>query len=139
MLQSEALLKFAMGCCTKGCQVELMLGAGPRQFGAGRPGGAALEIAEVRAAAAMRPGCALVGLDEQNAFGAIDWTDALRQTLRRAPAFAVPLSMLWRGGAGILVFVLRATVPGAPSRPMAVWSREAKKGRLYFAWSSTKL
>ena len=56
----------------------------------------------------MRPGCALVGLDEQNAFGAVDWTDALRQTLRRAPAFAVALSMLWRGGAGILVFVLRA-------------------------------
>ena len=28
ILQSEALLKFAFGCCTKGCQVELRVGAG---------------------------------------------------------------------------------------------------------------
>ena len=50
ILQSEALLKFAIGCCAKGCSVELMQGAGQRQFGAGRLGGATLEVAEVRAA-----------------------------------------------------------------------------------------
>ena len=71
ILQSEALLKFAFGCCTKGCQVELAQGAGPRQYGAGRPGGATLEIAEIRAAAAMRPDCALIGLDEQNALASL--------------------------------------------------------------------
>jgi hypothetical protein len=72
ILQSEALLKFAFGCCAKGCRVELERGAGERQYGAGRPGGAALEIAEIRAAAAMRPDCALIALDEQNAFGALE-------------------------------------------------------------------
>ena len=100
-------LNSLLGAARKGCKVELEQGAGPRQYGAGRQGGAALEIAEIRAAAAMRPECALIGLDEQNAFGELDWTDALRQAQRYAPAFAVPLSMLWRGGGGIIVHVLR--------------------------------
>ena len=107
ILQSEALLKFAFGCCAKGCRIELEQGAGLRQYGAGKQGGAALEIAEIRAAAAMRPDCALIGLDEQNAFGAVEWADALRQAQRHAPIFAVPLSMLWRSGAGIIVHVLK--------------------------------
>ena len=55
----------------------------------------------------MRPDCALLGLDTQNAFGQLDWTDALRQAARYAPVFAVPLSMLWRGGGGVIVYIAR--------------------------------
>ena len=61
----------------------------------GRASGAALEICEVRAAAAAFPDSALLGLDMKNAFGTVRWADVLLAAVAKAPRLAVVLAALW--------------------------------------------
>ena len=58
--------------------MQISRAVGPMQFGAGRAGGASLEVAEIRAAAQLRPNHALASLDLRNAFGTVERADALR-------------------------------------------------------------
>ena len=69
ILCAEALLKYAVGTCIRSLDGPMAAAMGDRQFGAGRAGGAAQEIGEVRAAARLQPDNALVSLDISNAFG----------------------------------------------------------------------
>ena len=73
----EALLKFAVGTCVRAAGHEVAAAAGERQYGAGRNNGASQEVAEIRAAAQVFPREALVALDIENAFGAVQWADVL--------------------------------------------------------------
>ena len=95
VLCSEALLKFAMGACVKCAWGQIQDAVGERQYGAGKRSGSTLEVAEVRAAASIFPDDALVGLDIENAFGAVTWADALQATIAKAPRLAVPLATMW--------------------------------------------
>ena len=72
ILCAEALLKFAVGTTVRRVDPQLANAMGDRQFGAGRRGGAALEIAELRAAAKLNPDYAIVSLDIKNAFGSVE-------------------------------------------------------------------
>ena len=54
-----------------------------------------LPTSEVRSAAAIFPDDALLGLDIKNAFGAVQWADALLAAVAKAPCLAIPMSMLW--------------------------------------------
>ena len=54
-----------------------------------------MEIAEVRAEMAENPHYALTTLDVKNAFGAIEWADALRVTVASAPKLAHALAAIW--------------------------------------------
>ena len=92
---SEALLKYGVGTSIRRIDSTLANAFGDRQFGAGRRGGAALEVAELRAASRLRPQDAIVSLDIKNAFGAVEWADALEAVLRRAPALAPMLAVQW--------------------------------------------
>ena len=90
ILQGEALLKIIHGACAKGCGVQITGGMGERQYGGGRSGGASLEAAEVRAAAALRPDYALIGLDIKNALAKWDGMTRLRRLPpmpRSSPSF----------------------------------------------------
>ena len=95
ILCSEALLKFAMGTCVCGSEAQITCAVGSRQYGAGKRSGSALEIAEIRAAAAMFPDDALIGLDIKNAFGEVEWADALQAAAAKAPRLAVPMAAMW--------------------------------------------
>ena len=107
VLCGEALLKLAMGVCVRGAGVQVEQAVGPRQFGAGRSGGASLEISEVRAAAKAFPERMLMGLDVRNAFGEGRWVDALLAAVAKVPKLAVPLAAMWRCGF-VRVFLLSA-------------------------------
>jgi hypothetical protein len=96
VLCSEALLKFAMGTCVRGANCQIVSAAVSRQYAAGRSSGAALEVAEVRAAASLFPQDALMGLDIKNAFGEVAWSDALLAAVDKAPRLAVPMAAMWR-------------------------------------------
>ena len=67
----------------------------PVWYGAGRSGGASLQIAEVRAAARLRPKMAIVTLDVKNAFGSVTWAHALEACLRLVPDLAPALAGQW--------------------------------------------
>ena len=60
-----------------------------------RHSGAFQEIAEIRAAALLDPTKALVSLDVKNAFGSVQWSDALQAVLRRAPKLGKLLALQW--------------------------------------------
>ena len=76
--------------------LQIAEGVGPRQYGAGKPGGASLEVAEVRAETLSDPTQAIVTLDGRNAFGAVRWCDALRVACVAAPKLAHVLAAMWR-------------------------------------------
>ena len=63
VLCGEALLKFAMGCCVQDNAAAIAMGVGEHQFGAGRAGGASLEVSQVRAAATKQPDLGMATLD----------------------------------------------------------------------------
>ena len=85
-----------MGTCVLGSMRQVRAAVGPRQFGVGR--GPEQIVAEVRAAAALRPDHAIVSLDFKNAFGMVRWSDALLGTVASAPRLATPLACLWQPG-----------------------------------------
>ena len=95
ILCAEALLKFAVGTAIRRADRQLAAAMGERQFGAGRPGGAAMEIGEIRAAAKLKPNDALVSLDIKNAFGSVQWKDALQAVTRAIPKLAPILAVQW--------------------------------------------
>ena len=82
-----------MGICVNVSGVQISHAVGSSQYGAGRSAGAELEIAEVRAAAAIYPEDAVLGLDMKNAFGAVSWADALPALVAHLPKLAVPLAL----------------------------------------------
>ena len=79
----------AIGALVSGLQTAIANACGTRQHGAGRSGGATLEVAELRAAARLRPTLALVSLDVKNAFGSVEWPDALDAGMRQVPSLFV--------------------------------------------------
>ena len=96
ILCAEALLKFAVGTTIRRLDRPLAEAMGDRQFGAGRSGGAALEVGQVRAAARLKPGNAFTSLDVQNAFGSVQWKDALQTVIRTMPKLAPILGIQWQ-------------------------------------------
>ena len=98
VLCGEALYKFASACAVYAATRSLALAVGDAQYGAGKPGGAALELGEVQAESRDRPHDALVSLDIKNAFGSIGWANALRITANLAPKLAHFLSSAWAPG-----------------------------------------
>ena len=98
IIQSEALLKFAIGGVVDTCRGDIERGVGPRQYGAGRSGGAELEVHEIRAAARMRPEEPIGTLDVANAFGSVEWDDALEAVLARSPRLAPAMAVQWQAG-----------------------------------------
>ena len=76
-------------------QNQIEAACGPRQYGAGRSGGASIQIAEVRAAARLRPNMAIVALDVKNAFGSVTWPHAFEACLRLVPDLAPALAGQW--------------------------------------------
>ena len=98
VLCSEAMLKFAMGVCVRGAENQIQAAVGEDQFGAGRSAGAAMEVAQVRAAAEAFPDRVLISLDIQNAFGSVKWPKALLVLADKAPKLAVPIAAMWRSG-----------------------------------------
>ena len=95
VLQGECLYKFAVGVCLTASKIQVGEAVGRRQYGCGKRGGAELEVAEVRAAAAIYPERAMVGLDFRNAFGLVEWCDALQAMLATAPRLAATVGILW--------------------------------------------
>ena len=85
ILCAEALLKLAVGISVKGADRQISAAVGPSQYGAGRSGGASLEVAEVRAAAQLCPERPLVSMDMANAVGSLTWTSALQVVARSTP------------------------------------------------------
>ena len=53
---------------------------------------------------AAAPGDALLGVDIKNAFGAVQWADALMAAVAKAPCLAVPMAMMWQSSY-MVVFV----------------------------------
>ena len=94
----EALFKFASACSVYAATRCLAVAVGDHQYGAGKSGGAALELADIQAETRARPNDALVSLDIKNAFGSIAWSDALRITAELAPKLAHFLSSIWAPG-----------------------------------------
>lgn len=92
---AEVLLKIPIGALVQELQTAIEDACGPRQYGAGRSGGASIQIAEVRTAARLRPQMAIVALDVKNAFGSVTWPHALEAYLRLVPDFAPALAGQW--------------------------------------------
>ena len=97
-LCSEALYKLALGTITRALEGPIQRACGPSQFAASRAQGAALQLAQVRAAAKCFPQKALISLDVKNAFGAIPWNVALSCVLDTVPALAPALAAAWSQG-----------------------------------------
>ena len=93
VLCGEALLKFAMGVCVLGSSRQVLAAVGPSQHGVG--GNPEQIVGQVRAAAAHRPDRALLSLDFKNAFGCVQWADALDGLVASAPRLAVPVARQW--------------------------------------------
>ena len=93
---TEALVKLALGIVATSARAQIEHAVGPHQYGAGRPAGAEKEVAELRAAALLRPHATFVGLDVKNAFGSVLWHQALEVVLATAPKLALPLASLWQ-------------------------------------------
>ena len=98
VLCSEALFKLASGAVIRALEGQIQRACGPTQFAASRARGAALHLAQVRAAAAAFPGRVLLSLDVKNAFGAVPWDVALACTLETVPALAPVLTAAWSHG-----------------------------------------
>ena len=96
ILCAEALLKFAVGVCIRTADRALANAVGERQFGGGRRGGVFQEVAEVRAATKLKPDEALLSLDVANAFGSVEWADALNAVSQRVPRLGPLLAIQWR-------------------------------------------
>ena len=96
VLCGEALLKFAVACAVQVATPGIHHACGDFQYGAGRAGGASLEVAEVRAESADDPGSPITTLDVRNAFGCIEWADALTVTAASAPKLAHCMAAMWK-------------------------------------------
>ena len=94
----EALYKFASACVILTVSRNLATAMGDHQYGAGRSGGAALQLAHVQAESSTRLDHALVSLDIKNAFGTILWDLALRIVTKRCPRLAHFLICTWQPG-----------------------------------------
>ena len=94
----EALFKYAAACTVYAASRSLSAAMGVYQFGAGRSGGAALELAHVQAEVRAQPDRALVSLDVKNAFGCIQWAAALRIVTTLVPKLAHFLTAVWGVG-----------------------------------------
>ena len=95
ILCAEALLKLAVGIAIHIADRQLSAAYGSRQFGAGRRGGAEKEIAEVRAATSLEPDKARISLDVRNAFGSVQWKDALLAVAASVPKLGPLLAVQW--------------------------------------------
>ena len=95
ILCAEALLKLAVGAAIRGADRELAAAMGSTQFGAGRRGGAELEVGQARAAAGLQPQHGLASLDIQNAFGSVQWRDALKVVTAAVPKLGPLLALQW--------------------------------------------
>ena len=95
ILCAEPLLKYAVGTCIRKVDKLVSAAMGDRQCGAGRRRGTSQEIGEIRAAARLRPQDALVSLDLMNAFGAVQWIDALRAVQSTMPMLGPLLAIQW--------------------------------------------
>ena len=88
VLCGEVLLKYAVGAVVLSAGPEIAAGVGNNQYGAGRAGGASLEVAEVRAAARARIGGASVGGPAANSVIGCNW---LQAHYRCHPPLRIPL------------------------------------------------
>ena len=95
VLCSEALVKLALGSAVDAAHDKVMEAMGACQYGGGRKGGAHLEVEQIRAASGKDPSKAFVSLDVANAFGAVQWADALEAVIDRAPGLAPALAAQW--------------------------------------------
>ena len=98
----EALFKFAAACTIFSATRSIQAAVGDFQYGASRSGGAALQLAEVHAEIAAHPDHALASLDVRNAFGSIEWADALRIVTASAPSLAPFLATIWGAGRQVI-------------------------------------
>ena len=95
ILCAEAMLKYAVGASIRTVDRGIADAVGDRQFGAGRVGGVFKEVAEVRAATQLHPDRPLLSLDIENAFGSVEWADALTAVIERVPRLAPLLAIQW--------------------------------------------
>ena len=131
---------------------------GDRQFGAGRLGGASQEISEVRAATRLRPDDALTSLDLKNAFGSVQWVDALKAVHQRVPLLGPLLAMQWaamslrlwlqdadRGGWHVLIVYGSLLQGGLDGHPVfcvvigVMLVHVSSDGRITARWREVKL
>ena len=77
VLCSESLTKYAFGLLVRRATPALERACGPQQFSMARSNGAALEVSQIRAAAAAYPDRVFISLDIKNAFGQARWADVL--------------------------------------------------------------
>ena len=124
VLCSEALVKLALGSAVDTVHDKVPEAMGPRQYGGGRKGGAHLEVEQIRAASGKDPGKAFVSLDVANAFGAVQWTDALEAVFERAPSLAPALAAQWAPIA-ITLFTQQRDVTW---QPMVVYGASFRAG-----------
>jgi hypothetical protein len=96
VIQGEVLLKFAIGAVVDVARPGITRGVGARQYGAGRAGGAELEVHEVRAAARVRPEDPIGAVDVANAFGSAEWDDSLHAANAHAPQLGPALAAQWQ-------------------------------------------
>ena len=82
----EALYKYAAACAVFSATRSILAALGQSQYGAGRSGGASLQLAEIIAETCADPDDAIASLDVKNAFGSISWSGALHIAATTAPA-----------------------------------------------------
>eukprot|EP00973_Karenia_brevis_P022666 3119836-Karenia_brevis.AAC.1 len=92
---SEALLKFAVGCGVVGARSKFADVLGDEQYGAGRCAGAPALVRDVRAIARLCPARAITQVDFKNAFGRVEWNDAMGEIVNHVPALAPLTACMW--------------------------------------------
>ena len=92
IMRTEALVKFVFGDVATASPAQIDIAAGQYQVGAGRFGGAVAEAADMRAVVNCRPEATLLSLDVKNAFGCVQWHQALQILLAPASRLAAPLA-----------------------------------------------
>ena len=102
LMCGEALYKYASACTVYAATRSVALAVGDRQYGAGRAGGAALELADIQAETRAEPTDALVSLDIKNAFGSIAWANALQIVATLAPKLAHFMACVWAPGSQLI-------------------------------------
>ena len=91
----EALTKFALGCIFIGVRAQFQSVLGDEQYGNGRAAGAPALVRDIRAVARLRPDRAIVQLDYKNAYGTVEWNDALESIVRHARGVAPCMAAYW--------------------------------------------
>ena len=90
-------LRLCVVCAGASAQLDAAVGSLQLRR-AGKAGGAEAEVAQVLAAAHLRPNTRIVGLGIKNALGSANWHQALEVLLSSAPKLAPPLANLWSNG-----------------------------------------